>query len=296
MTDIIYPKHEQHWPDHKLPKRLQEYVLDDGRPPTLNRAFAKRVTGQEVLEAVSRVQKKTGLLNIDPRYYVATCFHEAGCTNEWDTEIATNRAPNGFVTVGAFQISQEEAERFQHKLEDMLDLNKSANVFVRLSESNRAAVRSAAGIPERSPDPDYTDDNGVVWKGGMVRAYLALAHNKGVGFVRQTIKTYGMDWKSYKLRNPMDNIVAHKYAEDCITGGPYWPGSTPEAVGKRELKLTKPFMTGEDVKELQRHLELRDDGVFGPKTKAAVTQFQEANDLVADGVCGPKTWGALLAK
>lgn len=294
MTDIIYPKHEQHWPDHKLPKRIEEYVLDDGRPPTTNRAFAKRLTGQQVLTAISRVQKKTGLLNIDPRYFVATCFHEAGCTNEWDTEIATDRAPFGFVTVGAFQISQEEAEKYNRKLEDMLDLDKASDVFVRLAESNRAAIRSAAGIPERAPDPDYMDADGIVWKGGTIRAYLAIAHNKGVGFVRSTIKNYGLDWNSYKKRNPTDRIVSNLYAEHCITGGPYWPGS-PTKTGHETLKLIKPFMTGEDVRELQRHLGITADGIFGPKTKAAVIEFQEANELVPDGICGPKTWEALLA-
>lgn len=35
------------------------------------------------------------------------------------------------------------------------------------------------------------------------------------------------------------------------------------------------------------------DGIFGPKTKEAVIQFQKANGLAADGIIGPKTWAKL---
>jgi peptidoglycan hydrolase-like protein with peptidoglycan-binding domain len=37
------------------------------------------------------------------------------------------------------------------------------------------------------------------------------------------------------------------------------------------------------------------DGKIGPKTKAAIEEFQKSKGLTADGKVGPKTWQALGA-
>lgn len=58
--------------------------------------------------------------------------------------------------------------------------------------------------------------------------------------------------------------------------------------------------SGEAVSTLQT--QLRDagfnpgpiDGQFGPKTQAAVRQFQSAQGITVDGIVGPQTWGKLL--
>lgn len=220
----ILPQHEQHYPEHLLPQRLEEYVFDDGRPPTRIRVQgAKLVTGSQVLSSVIKASSALGLLgSIDSRYFVATCFHEAGCTNEWDTEIASPSCPEGFVSVGAYQIGAEEAQRFAFTLEDMLDLDKASKCMVHLAEHNRLMLRNYAKLGS-AVDPDYTDEHGKVWPGGNMRAYLAIAHNKGLGYAKKTIERYGLDWSAYKRRNPTDNLVAHGYGEDCITGGTHWP-------------------------------------------------------------------------
>lgn len=59
--------------------------------------------------------------------------------------------------------------------------------------------------------------------------------------------------------------------------------------------LLKRGSRGAAVKELQRLLGgIAVDGIFGPKTEAAVKAYQRQYKLVIDGIVGPKTWAALL--
>jgi len=63
---------------------------------------------------------------------------------------------------------------------------------------------------------------------------------------------------------------------------------------------TKPTLKagdeGDSVAELQNALGidwLKEDGIFGPATEAAVKAFQTSNGLTPDGVVGPDTWAKL---
>jgi peptidoglycan hydrolase-like protein with peptidoglycan-binding domain len=60
-----------------------------------------------------------------------------------------------------------------------------------------------------------------------------------------------------------------------------------------------PGANGEPVRRLQRalrrqpDLDIVVDGVFGPKTEAAVKDFQQGAGLTVDGIVGPQTWAKL---
>jgi peptidoglycan hydrolase-like protein with peptidoglycan-binding domain len=50
---------------------------------------------------------------------------------------------------------------------------------------------------------------------------------------------------------------------------------------------------GASVAAIQRALGLAADGIYGPRTRAAVRHFQRAHGLAVDGVVGPQTLAAL---
>jgi len=72
-------------------------------------------------------------------------------------------------------------------------------------------------------------------------------------------------------------------------------------LGDRSLNLqTPPLMRGDDVAALQSRLtEMgfdcgRVDGIYGPRSEAAVKEFQQSVGISVDGKCGPATIIALL--
>jgi hypothetical protein len=301
---MILPTNSQHYPDNVLPFRQEWYVRADGSPPSGNRAYAIKPNPRDVLEAIEAAKHATGLVEIDDRYFIGTYGHESGCLNEFDIEIATAGDVAGFVSVGPWQIGAEEAARFGFTLADMLDLGKAARCFVQLASANRTALRGYAGLAAGAPDPDYTDSAGNLWLGGTMRFFLGVAHNHGCGFAHQIIAapSIGLNVGRYAVARESDNIIAHGYGMDCITGGGLWPlASTPPIVsGSRVLSVTTPFMTGEDVRDLQRHLRAVDaslatDGVYGPGTSKVVAGFQNAHNLSSTGICDMPTWTAILA-
>jgi hypothetical protein len=64
------------------------------------------------------------------------------------------------------------------------------------------------------------------------------------------------------------------------------------------LRVLSLGSRGSDVESLQHLLKMENLGgglgVFGPRTRTAVIEFQAAHGLVADGVVGSSTWRALV--
>lgn len=58
--------------------------------------------------------------------------------------------------------------------------------------------------------------------------------------------------------------------------------------------LIKRGSTGSVVKIIQVVVGTKSDGIFGPKTEAAVKSFQKQHGLQVDGLVGPNTWSKMF--
>lgn len=71
-------------------------------------------------------------------------------------------------------------------------------------------------------------------------------------------------------------------------------------LGDRQLYLRHPLMRGDDVADLQARLNAlgfdpgRQDGIFGANTANAVRSFQKEYGVAEDGIFGPRSHAALL--
>lgn len=68
------------------------------------------------------------------------------------------------------------------------------------------------------------------------------------------------------------------------------PVETPVTPKRPTLRLGSK---GDDVKVVQAAIGAFVDGDFGPKTQAAVMQFQRDHGLTVDGIVGPQTWALI---
>ena len=122
--------------------------------------------------------------------------------------------------------------------------------------------------------------------------------NKGFGPWKDcAIFQYSSRGRLPGYNNNLDLDIAYITAEEW---GMYARG---EIVSSEPVHTSLPTLKKGDRNEYVRHWQMFlnlngyncgvADGIFGPKTEAAVKAWQKNHGLKADGIIGPKTWGSL---
>jgi peptidoglycan hydrolase-like protein with peptidoglycan-binding domain len=87
-------------------------------------------------------------------------------------------------------------------------------------------------------------------------------------------------------------LVAAVAAALPVQGGAHSRART-SGVAREHAELLRFGSRGPAVAAIQRALGIDADGIFGPRTRAAVRSFQKRHGLVVDGIVGPQTRAAL---
>jgi len=90
-----------------------------------------------------------------------------------------------------------------------------------------------------------------------------------------------------------DRKARYARALDILSGEVPTPTRTPSPRNS-SMPILKRGSRGPAVGKLQKALGIKDDGIFGIGTAAALKNFQRANGLKPDGIAGPNTYAKLF--
>ncbi len=164
-----------------------------------------------------------------------------------------------------------------------------------------AAYKEACEITAYLCQKYGIDPNGTVMYNGIKVPTICChgdASNLGLGDGHTDI----YDWFP-KFGKSMDMVRADvtKLLKGSTPSTPSTPAVTPEPAKGTEpglyysdLPMVKNGSKGEHVKFVQYVVGTIIDGVAGPKTDAAIKDYQKARKLTADGIVGPKTYEVIF--
>lgn len=147
-------------------------------------------------------------------------------------------------------------------------------------------------VTPTTPAPTLPVPTGIITagtKGSAVTQLQAILGVKADGVFGAKTKAALKSWqKAHGLK--ADGIFGPKTQAAMTKSLTPSNGFKPTIVSTVTLKAGS---TGTQVKQLQDILGVKNDGIFGPKTKAALKEWQKVHGLKADGILGPKTIAAM---
>lgn len=190
---------------------------------------------------------------------------------------------------------------FEHSNATGSPINESVNrvVVYRTVKNAGDGVCRAIGLATAkilnttlSPIQHKKNSSGNDWYGVLGRAMKA-------GCQDAWLNEHGFHTHPATRQALSDQDIRQQLAEDEVDAmAEYfnWEGNM-----RRMLKLTSPYMRGEDVTEFQNAVNriisfgLKADGIFGNNSDSAARKLQSFFELTVDGIVGDKTWAAIDA-
>jgi N-acetylmuramoyl-L-alanine amidase len=209
-------------------------------------------------------------------------------------ELGFNTGP----TDGIFgPLTADAVERFQRSARIRVDGIVGPETRNALDNFNSVTDPVEHGAP--SDEPDWREERYNEENRRMLRLIRPMMRGQDVVEVQQKVGAltdgvYGPETE----RRVMEFQRRNNLTVDGIVGPLTWAmfdgvaENTPSY--ERLLSLQSPMLRGEDVKQVQRALNVQVDGLYGPNTQRAVRNFQRSAGISVDGIVGPQTWNRLF--
>lgn len=162
----------------------------------------------------------------------------------------------------------------------------AANDVINIDNA-KAQVRADATEKE---DKAYTDALGDLTGADPLKPITPIVPASTDNGLKEAKKVAGTMGTESSVKPPVQTPSVPQNTNVKAPDDPVKPISTPAFIGP----VQKPVSTGSNITQkstadIQKSLRIKSDGVYGPKTTAAVKAYQTANGLVSDGIVGPKT-------
>lgn len=169
--------------------------------------------------------------------------------------------------------------------------------FYVLKYTNMPAILPEAFFIDNDKDNDIGDTKAEQEAFGVAYAKAALEYlgipYKPTESVKQPVESTKkekrisvLDWQKAAIK---DGFRFPKYGADG-----YW-GAECEGVAKQAVVMERTnYLYKNLTKLVQEFLGIKADGLCGPNTDKAITNWQRANGLTADGAVGIKSWKKML--
>ncbi|MBD1381077.1 N-acetylmuramoyl-L-alanine amidase [Metabacillus arenae] len=201
---------------------------------------------------------------------------------------------------GGFMTNREEAKLLKVNSYRETIAQAVFNAFV-----SHFKLESTAEIPIIADKPKEETGSIIIEdfiqfgdKGNEVKAIQNQLLKSGFGlpkfgadgkFGSETLSAVKAFQKTFRLT--VDGIV-----------GPETKVKLNEASKKDQSKAIVPYpgqlirlgFRGKNVERIQRAVGVTPDGIFGPKTEAAIKDYQKRQGLEVDGIVGPITWNRMF--
>jgi N-acetyl-anhydromuramyl-L-alanine amidase AmpD len=242
---------------------------------------------------------------VDVAWKAANAVQYSACTQSVDVPIDAEANPPGPMNLAHMQRIKTHHDAIEQKRDGRCGIINNFKYWVLTNKYGKRPTSAANYFFADSRAP-YLSASGIrMWQTlGLRHNALHVDYSQLLWYVKSTMIVDGVERSVEEVGSDPElcGLVSSEgplrfWRIPAVARDDGEPVPLPEAPPApterlrfdRLLRLTDPWMRGDDIKKWQRVLGVGVDGVFGPRTSSRTRSWQRDHGLIPDGVVGPAT-------